>query len=92
GAQFLREKPTLMLRVPRPPAKGRSRRTTGSDAASALAPADAELFKALREKRIEIARAQNLPPYVIFHDRTLIEMAAVRPASRQAMAGISGIG
>ncbi|MCC5779479.1 DNA helicase RecQ [Nitratireductor sp. B36] len=92
GAQFLRDKPKLMLRVPRPAAKGRSRRASGSDAASALAPADAELFKALREKRIEIARAQNLPPYVIFHDRTLIEMAAVRPTSRKAMAGISGIG
>ncbi|MCR4269092.1 DNA helicase RecQ [Nitratireductor sp. ZSWI3] len=92
GRRFLKEKPVLMLRTPRPAAKGRSRSAARTEAASALAPADAALFKALREKRIEIAREQNLPPYVIFHDRTLIEMATTRPASRHAMAGISGIG
>lgn len=33
-----------------------------------------------------------MPPYVIFHDRTLIELAAVRPASRAAMANVPGVG
>jgi ATP-dependent DNA helicase RecQ len=54
--------------------------------------ADRALFEALRAKRIEIARAQNVPPYVIFHDRTLIELAAARPASRAEMAGVPGVG
>jgi ATP-dependent DNA helicase RecQ len=46
----------------------------------------------LREKRMEIARAQNVPPYVIFHDKTLIELAAARPASRAEMANVAGVG
>ncbi|MBR0344822.1 MAG: HRDC domain-containing protein, partial [Rudaea sp.] len=48
--------------------------------------------QALRRKRIEIARLQNVPPYVIFHDKTLIELAAARPASRSEMAGVPGVG
>ncbi len=45
-----------------------------------------------REKRLEIARAQNVPPYVIFHDRTLIELATARPASHAQMADVPGVG
>jgi ATP-dependent DNA helicase RecQ len=41
---------------------------------------------------MEIARAQNVPPYVIFHDRTLIEIAAARPTSRREMATVPGVG
>ena len=41
---------------------------------------------------MEIARAQNVPPYVIFHDKTLIELAAARPASRAEMANVPGVG
>ncbi|MCB0218002.1 MAG: HRDC domain-containing protein, partial [Chloroflexi bacterium] len=40
----------------------------------------------------ELARAQGVPPYVIFPDRTLIELALRRPASRAAMLEISGVG
>lgn len=46
----------------------------------------------LREKRLELARAQNVPPYVIFHDKTLMELAAARPASRADMASVPGVG
>ena len=53
---------------------------------------DRALFQALREKRMEIARTQNVPPYVIFHDRTLVELAAARPASRAQMAAVAGVG
>ena len=58
----------------------------------ALPEADRGLFQALREKRMEIARAQNVPPYVIFHDRTLMELAAARPASRAQMSMVPGVG
>lgn len=43
-------------------------------------------------ERTEIAGAQNVPPYVIFHDHTLIELAAARPASRAEMAEVPGVG
>ncbi len=91
GRDFLREKPTLMLRVP-PPRRARRGKTAKSAAQSAIPEADRELFQMLREKRLEIAREQNVPPYVIFHDRTLIELAAARPASRTEMAEIPGVG
>ena len=61
-------------------------------AQSAVAEADQNLFQALRQKRMDIARAQNVPPYVIFHDRTLIELAAAKPSSRAEMAEVSGVG
>ncbi|HWK68106.1 MAG TPA: DNA helicase RecQ [Rhizobiaceae bacterium] len=91
GRRFLREKPTLMLRAPRAsrPARGKVGR---KQAASALLDADRALFDALRAKRLEVARTQNVPPYVIFHDKTLAELAAARPASRAEMAGVPGVG
>lgn len=49
-------------------------------------------FEALRAWRKARATEQGVPPYVIFHDRTLAEIAASAPRSRQALAAISGIG
>lgn len=91
GRRFLREKPTLMLRVPAKPQTSRTKKTS-AQVSIALPEADQTLFQALREKRTEFARAQNVPPYVIFHDKTLIELATTRPNSRSQMAKIPGVG
>src|SRR5690606_34018653 len=91
GRRFLREKPTLMLRMS-PPRRARPEKASRKQASANLSDADRELFQALREKRMEIARTQNVPPYVIFHDRTLIELASARPASRKEMAEVPGVG
>ena len=53
---------------------------------------DAPLLSALRAKRRALAEAANVPAYIIFNDKTLIEMAETRPASLDDMARISGIG
>jgi ATP-dependent DNA helicase RecQ len=50
------------------------------------------LWEALRECRRRLASEQNLPPYVIFHDATLRQMLAERPADRDALLRISGVG
>jgi ATP-dependent DNA helicase RecQ len=50
------------------------------------------LFEALRAWRRDEAARQHLPPYVIFHDRTLAEIATARPASLAALAAVSGVG
>jgi ATP-dependent DNA helicase RecQ len=55
-------------------------------------PRDRDLFEALRQRRLELARERSVPPYVIFHDRTLIEMVLRRPASPSAMAAVPGVG
>jgi len=61
------------------------------------APADLDteamtLFDTLRAWRRGEAARQGLPPYVIFHDQTLAEIARVRPRTRAAMAAINGVG
>ncbi|MEM6305958.1 MAG: DNA helicase RecQ [Pseudomonadota bacterium] len=53
---------------------------------------DAPLLSALKAKRRALAEAAKVPAYIIFTDRTLIEMAEVRPANLDQMAGISGVG
>ena len=50
------------------------------------------LFAILRQKRKEMADADGVPPYVIFSDRTLTEMAAYYPQSRESLLKISGVG
>ena len=57
-----------------------------------LDAADQLLFEALRQRRMELAREQEVPPYVIFHDSTLRELASRRPRTDDQMREISGIG
>ncbi|SLN28976.1 ATP-dependent DNA helicase RecQ [Pseudoruegeria aquimaris] len=53
---------------------------------------DAPLLSALKAKRRALAEAAGFPAYMVFNDRTLIEMAEKRPATRDAMARITGVG
>ncbi len=53
---------------------------------------DPVLFSLLRSKRTELATAANVPPYIIFSDRSLVEMAAYFPQSRQMFGGMVGVG
>ena len=55
-------------------------------------PEDMALFEALRTRRLELARADGMPPYVVASDRTLRELAEVRPRSIAQLQGIYGIG
>ena len=59
---------------------------------SDLAPADEALFQQLRKWRAETAREQGVPAYVILHDKTLRELAEVRPTSHGMLASITGMG
>ena len=53
---------------------------------------DERLWEALREERLKFSREQNVPPYVIFHDATLMEMLKRRPKDLAEFATISGVG
>ncbi len=55
-------------------------------------PYDAGLFQALRELRRELADAANVPPYVVFSDRTLVEMATYCPQSPERLLDMDGVG
>jgi ATP-dependent DNA helicase RecQ len=65
----------------------------GADARAALTGAhDDPLWAALKARRLELAREQGVPPYVIFHDSTLLEILSRRPKSLAELAAISGVG
>ena len=66
--------------------------TPRADADVTLDPAGGALLGRLRALRSAIARAEKVPSYVVFADRTLIEMAARRPKSLDAMGAIHGVG
>ncbi len=53
---------------------------------------DNDLFKKLRLLRLNIAQKENLPPYVVFSDKTLKDMAAKLPVDRESMLQVSGVG
>lgn len=88
----LRGEHPVMLRkeLPRKPERERNARTPA--AAAVLQPADQPLFEALRELRAQLAREQNVPAYVIFHDSTLRNIAERRPSSLDELAQVGGIG
>ena len=66
--------------------------TSGPVVKAMVADEDAALLSALKAKRRALAEAQGVPAYVVFPDRTLIEMAERRPMTLDAMAGITGVG
>jgi ATP-dependent DNA helicase RecQ len=81
---ILKGEETLTIAVP-PPRKRASRRR------GAEGPAD-PLFDALRAKRRELAAEAGVPPYVVFHDSTLREIAEARPSSLSELANVQGVG
>jgi ATP-dependent DNA helicase RecQ len=94
----------LLLPSEAPPARGapRERRAAGEGRGTrgerarpdpeALGAEDARLFQALRTRRLELARSERVPPYVVASDRTLHEIAVERPRTVAALEGIYGIG
>ncbi len=64
----------------------------GGGARGALSPADDVLWHALKACRLELARDQSVPPYVIFHDSTLLEMVNQRPLDRESFSHLPGVG
>ena len=83
--------PALSLARQRVPEKGRERTRSRAEAES-WEGVDRGLFDALRAVRLEIARERGVPPYVVFHDTTLRELARVKPRSLEALRHIYGVG
>lgn len=79
----------LIALAPKPE---RSRKGRRERAGSAVNPANDPLFEALRALRRDLAAEAGLPPYVIFHDSTLREMAQSRPASLAELGELGGVG
>ncbi|MFV3129321.1 DNA helicase RecQ [Niveispirillum sp. KHB5.9] len=88
-----------LRRDPAAEAKGRGRSSSGGGGAAKprtstadLSPADDTLWHALKALRLELAREQGVPPYVIFHDATLMEMVRERPTDLDELGTLPGVG
>jgi ATP-dependent DNA helicase RecQ len=80
----------VMMRREQAPSRERER--SGQRTGLSVLPQDLALFNALRGLRAELAREQNVPAFVIFHDSTLRNIAEQRPSSIDALARVGGIG
>lgn len=85
---YLRGEQTLQLRKD---ITQKARSSTRKSSAH-IAEADRTLWEALRACRKKIAEEDGVPPYVIFHDATLMDMLALRPRNEREMASVSGVG
>jgi len=74
------------------PRAARRAKRAGRDPLAEIGPEDRLLFEALRAWRKEVATAQGVPPYVVFHDRTLMEIALARPKSGTELGRVGGVG
>jgi ATP-dependent DNA helicase RecQ len=71
---------------------GRDKGRAGSAPVADLSADEQALFEALRAERLRLAREQGVPPYVVFHDTTLREMARTRPMDLDALGAVPGVG
>jgi ATP-dependent DNA helicase RecQ len=95
GREVMRGERPARLRLPA------SRRPSAQRGSAAIAPATDEptldggarsLFERLRQHRLAVARAESVPPYVVASDRSLREIAALRPRDRAELQEVHGIG
>ncbi len=94
GVELLKDAagaPDLVLSRQRRPVKDRiAKRARIED--ESWEGVDRDLFEKLRALRLEIARSRGVPPYVIFHDTTLREMARLRPGTMDQLHAVRGVG
>jgi ATP-dependent DNA helicase RecQ len=94
GVAVMKGQEPVRVLLPRADAgRARERKPSRSWASSELPEnVDPLLFERLRETRLDLAREKGVPAYVVCHDRTLVEIAAMRPSSLEALANIHGMG
>lgn len=86
---ILRGEETIALR--NDPQKLKRKKLSAREKKTGKTPDDA-LWQALKDKRLELAREQGVPPYIIFHDSSLAEIHAKKPRTLQEFEAISGVG
>jgi ATP-dependent DNA helicase RecQ len=94
GQDILFGRRSITLRVPPPARRERreGRRGQAGTVQVALEPLAAALFEQLRKLRTTLAKAEGIAAYMVFADRTLVEMAERRPASDVALKALHGVG
>ena len=86
------DKVTLRKDTLKPATRKAARAAANAAALTAGGADDTALFEALRQRRSELAKQQGVAAYVVFADKTLIDMARRKPATTAEMAGVHGVG
>ena len=86
GQRFLMK---IAKERPKTAAKNPKKKTAGPDLSGDI---DRSLFEKLRTLRLEIARSEKVPPYIVFSDKTLSQMCILRPKTKEEMLLVSGVG
>jgi ATP-dependent DNA helicase RecQ len=84
--------PVRFRKDPQPLKVAKAARAVSSSVADIGEEGSQSLFETLRRLRLDIAQRLGVPPYVVFHDKTLKEMAVVKPSTPAALLGITGVG
>ena len=94
GRRVLKGEAALELRADEPAPRGTERAARKEELKRAMnaRDVDKDVLAALKALRLELARVQNLPAYVIFPDRSLLEMATRQPRTRTELSRIHGVG
>ncbi len=95
GLEVMRGTGPVRIVLPRVRARRQAARAPSREpkrGAASLGDDARPLFERLREHRAEVARKRQIPPYVVAHDRTLVELATLRPCSREELARVYGMG
>ena len=92
GFLFLKEKDTIRFRKLTEKQKAKKTKRAKKALVELDGDLDRDLYEKLRSTRQQMAKKRRLPAYVVFHDKTLIELAKVKPQSLEEMLEITGIG
>jgi ATP-dependent DNA helicase RecQ len=98
AAEVLHEGAAVLMKLakePEPSQKDtakKKRRGAAASAAGDFTEQEENLFTRLRNLRLEIAREEKVPPYIVFSDKTLVSMCMLKPTDRASMLEVSGVG
>lgn len=91
-APLMKEDARVMLRTWKAKEPEKKKKTAKVKSTDGLTSAGSELFEVLRKLRMEIARENGVPPYIVFNDKTLIDMCVKLPATEEEFLEVSGVG
>jgi ATP-dependent DNA helicase RecQ len=97
SGEILKEDQQVMMKMAKvlePAAKEKSAKKAKKSKVTGvtLSETDEALFEKLRTLRMEIAKAEKVPPYIVFSDKTLVHMCVVKPGNKDEMLTVSGVG
>ena len=91
-APLMEEGACVTLRTWKAKELEKKKKTAKVKSTDGLTSAGSELFEVLRKLRMEIARENGVPPYIVFNDKTLIDMCVKLPATEEEFLEVSGVG